>query len=94
MKRIWWNVLAWAVFPFVPRTGRPDFRGFWWGVLRLIVLKRDGWRCRECGWEPEYASGRWLEIHHRTEVHKGGSNRPSNLITLCTECHRRKHGAT
>jgi hypothetical protein len=42
----------------------------------------DGRRCNQ---------SRWLEIHHKTPVHEGGSNDPANLITLCSSHHRHWH---
>lgn len=33
-----------------------------------------------------------LDIHHIWEVHAGGGDDPSNLIALCSNCHRLYHG--
>ena len=59
-------------------------RGKRWLALRRRVLDRDGWRCCACG-----RAGR-LEVDHRLPLARGGSNRPSNLQTLCFPCHRTK----
>lgn len=50
--------------------------------LRALILKRDGYRCRQCG-----AGGR-LEIDHIVPLAQGGSSAPANLRALCPTCHR------
>lgn len=53
--------------------------------VRLEVLNRDGWRCRECG------STRDLEIDHVYPWARGGEHDdPANLQTLCHGCNRAK----
>lgn len=56
-----------------------------WAGLRAQALDRDGWRCCECG-----KAGR-LEVHHVKPLKDGGSNRLSNLRTLCVSCHIAAH---
>lgn len=57
-----------------------------WKALRLEVLRRDGFQCRQCG-----ARGR-LEVDHIAPVR----DRPDlayaldNLQSLCPSCHARK----
>lgn len=62
--------------------------------LRREVLRRDGYRCTECGWSHEIwnpSDPRHLEIHHvRHHADKGGNVR-ENLATLCQVCHDKKH---
>jgi len=55
--------------------------------VRRRVLARDGHRCVT----PHCGATRFLEIHHRVPVGSGGTNHPSNLITLCHRCHRAIH---
>lgn len=57
-----------------------------WQELRETVLGRDEYRCTNCGSESE------LEVHHVVPVHQGGANYPSNLVTLCGDCHLKAHG--
>ena len=53
--------------------------------LRRDILKRDGFKCRECGF-PKH-----LEVHHIIPKSEGGSDEPENLITLCIRCHQKTH---
>ena len=49
------------------------------------MLKRDEYRCTVCG------ATRSLEVHHIVPRADGGSNDPSNLVTLCADCHGTAH---
>jgi len=68
-----------------------DRNGLWkrypdnWQILRNQILKRDGYRCRICG------RTHHLQVHHIIPLSRGGSNDPSNLITLCVVCHAAQH---
>ena len=53
--------------------------------LQRKILERDGWRCQACG----AISG--LEVHHIERRSRLGEDSESNLITLCSECHRAIH---
>jgi 5-methylcytosine-specific restriction enzyme A len=63
----------------VTRTAR-------WKVLRMAILERDGFRCRDCG-----CGGR-LEVDHIQPVrsHPQLSFEPGNLQALCPACHTKK----
>jgi hypothetical protein len=54
---------------------------------RRAVLIRDHHRCTT----PNCNSTHFLEVHHRTPRHAGGSNHQDNLTTLCSACHRFTH---
>ncbi|MCB1163596.1 HNH endonuclease [bacterium] len=56
-------------------------------ALRRKILARDGHRCQG----PGCTSTRYLEVHHRKPRANGGTNAPSNLITLCSACHQVHH---
>lgn len=57
-----------------------------WQVMRMAILERDGYRCKDCG-----RRGR-LEVDHIKPVrtHPALSYEPSNLQALCSPCHTRK----
>jgi hypothetical protein len=65
--------------------------------VRRSVLRRDGYRCKDCEWHHELwnpSDPRHLEIHHLTEHAKGGSNDEKNLVALCNVCHDERHRKT
>ena len=62
--------------------------------VRGAVLRRDGYKCRDCEWSHKDwnpSDARHLEIHHIHEHAKGGANTADNLKTLCTVCHDKIH---
>jgi 5-methylcytosine-specific restriction endonuclease McrA len=54
-------------------------------LLRQAVLERDQWRCQSCG------SMVGLEVHHMSSRGQLGDDLEENLITLCSDCHRKVH---
>jgi group II intron reverse transcriptase/maturase len=54
--------------------------------IRLLARRRDGFRCQHCS-----VTGVALHVHHIVPRHQGGGDSLSNLITLCTQCHRSEH---
>ena len=61
-----------------------------WKQITELVKKRDHYTCQECGKTyPPFSP--YLHVHHKVELSKGGTNDPSNLISLCTFCHTQKH---
>ena len=59
-----------------------------WRAIRESILRRDEFKCVECGkpCNPDEA-----DIHHLLPRSAGGSDEPSNLITLCDGCHAAHH---
>ncbi len=63
-----------------------------WLALREEILQRDNWRCQVCStcrlW-PRWCCNdpHLLYIHHKIPRVFGGTDNPSNLITLCIHCH-------
>lgn len=49
---------------------------------RYYVFERDNYTCQVCG-----KKGKVLQTHHIVYKSLGGTNRASNLITICTDCH-------
>ena len=68
--------------------------------MRLLVLERDGYQCRSCGWKPgdpvpikkktDRLVYRGLEIDHIYPKSLGGPDEPGNFQVLCTTCNCRK----
>jgi len=58
-------------------------KGFW--NVREYVLYRDNHTCRHCKGR---SKDRVLEVHH-IESRQTGGDRPDNLITLCSTCHKK-----
>jgi 5-methylcytosine-specific restriction endonuclease McrA len=56
-----------------------------YNLIRKQVLRRDAWRCQDCG------SAGDLHVHHLEKRSKLGDDASDNLITLCATCHRRRH---
>ena len=59
-----------------------------WRRTRESILRRDGFRCVECGKPCDVDEA---DIHHLLPRSAGGSDEPSNLITLCDGCHAAHH---
>jgi rubredoxin len=57
-------------------------------AMRWDVIKRDGWRCRACGFSVQ--DGAHLHVDHIQPVSKGGKTTPGNLQTLCSVCNMGK----
>ena len=70
-----------------PRQKQPRLRLSFgeYDALRTRVLERDGWRCQDCG------SLKTLQVHHLKKRSDLGDDASDNLITLCVNCHRRRH---
>ncbi len=58
--------------------------GFW--NLREYILHRDSHTCQNSNC-PNRAKEKVLQVHHLGYWRGDGSDRPANLITLCTRCH-------
>jgi hypothetical protein len=55
-------------------------------ALCRIVLDRDQWKCRKCGYRQN------LHVHHIIYRSQQGVDASWNLITLCYACHANTHG--
>jgi 5-methylcytosine-specific restriction endonuclease McrA len=68
-----------------------------WYTLKARVLKRDNYRCKQCGTkhgsdDPKRLGKKiWLDAHHIRELSKGGTTTMANLISLCRYCHLTRH---
>jgi hypothetical protein len=54
--------------------------------VKAYVLSRDEYKCQKCK-----VKNVKLHIHHIVFKSRGGTNTPSNLITLCEACHKKLH---
>ena len=65
-------------------SGKDYQQGERYGIetLRSAVLARDDYTCQSCGSRKGPFS-----IHHVVYRSEGGTNRMSNLVTVCTKCH-------
>jgi 5-methylcytosine-specific restriction protein A len=61
--------------------------------VRAWVRQQANGRCEGCGEPaPFEKDGRpFLEVHHVKHLAQEGSDRPSNAVALCPNCHRRCH---
>jgi len=61
-----------------------------WSNIIKRIKRRDHYTCQEC--DKKYVSNsRYLRVHHKIPVSKGGTHHGKNLITLCWSCHISKH---
>lgn len=67
------------------RTKRIKLSPEQYNKLKLIVLKRDKWKCRCCGRRNN------LHVHHVKFRSNGGDDTQFNLLTLCNEHHEDIH---
>jgi len=54
--------------------------------LRFTVMRRDGFRCVQCGRSPATQAGVELHVDHVHPWSKGGLTVLENLQTLCADC--------
>lgn len=66
----------------------------------MRMLWRDNFTCQDCGEFHAYINeygmtipidDGQLEVHHISPVCNGGGDEPENLVTLCKDCHRKRH---
>jgi hypothetical protein len=71
---------------------------FGFGNVRQYVLARDGYKCQLCQTSeaaPEhYKKNLIYQTHHIIPESKGGTNKPDNFLTLCTDCHSNSNHAS
>src|SRR5215472_15247627 len=59
-----------------------------WLNIRESVLRRDNYKCLECGTPCRAAEA---DVHHLLPRSAAGTDEPSNLVTLCDGCHAAHH---
>lgn len=61
-----------------------------WRNTRKYILKRDNYRCKDCG-------AIACEVHHIIELNENNIRdplitiSPNNLVSLCYQCHKARH---
>lgn len=63
-------------------------------LKRLKILKRDSYKCKNCGDSPSINENTELEIDHIIPYSLGGSHEIENLQVLCKRCNREKGNKT
>ena len=56
-------------------------------MFRDKIFSIHGHKCYNCG------SDLYVELHHVVPLSLGGTNRETNIVPLCYECHKKAHGA-
>lgn len=79
---------------------KPWAEGFYksaaWKHCRELCMRRDAYLCRDCLANGVYRPAE--EVHHIVELTPENisdpavSLNPANLVSLCRECHRARHG--
>lgn len=73
----------------VERFYGTDWRNHYERVSRLVVLQRDGWRCKLCGCKVKKASSLCADlatVDHIVPLKYGGDHKYSNLQAACWKC--------
>jgi len=68
-----------------PNTRHKTKRNINWR-LRFIIMKRDNFKCRNCGRSPATDPSIILHVDHRKAWANGGETVIENLETLCSIC--------
>jgi hypothetical protein len=58
--------------------------------LRFLTMKKDDFKCKQCGRSPANHPGTVLEVDHIVPWSKGGETIFENLQTLCSQCNSGK----
>lgn len=74
-----------TVQPSQPEQIQKKSRHISWR-LRFLVMRRDGFRCCNCGRSPANEPGVILHVDHKKAWSKDGPNDYENLQTLCSRC--------
>ena len=87
----------WSAFSQMKQFAETFYKSTNWKNCREAYLKSKGGLCEEC-----YRKGKIVpaeEVHHIVFLNESNIHDPNitlnwdNLVALCRECHRRKHGS-
>ncbi|MFP9193172.1 HNH endonuclease [Natrialbaceae archaeon A-CW1-1] len=62
-----------------------------WNEISEYVKKRDNYTCQLCGVRGRRYGPAEIHAHHIHHKSEGGGDDPSNLVTLCWNCHNSVH---
>ena len=62
-----------------------------WEKKRKERLAIDGYKCVMCGRPLETCKKKSLDVHHISYENLGNENVYTDLVTLCSTCHRNLH---
>ena len=62
--------------------------------LRLAIYIRDNFTCQHCGDDLHGAKPNDINLDHVIPQSQGGTNDPTNLITSCQWCNKRRQAKT
>lgn len=83
--------IAWNYIDGRSKLLAPGRYGEKWADIRLLVYKRDNYRCKDCNKTMNELS-RALDVHHIIPFLISKDNSLKNLISLCRKCHmKREH---
>lgn len=80
----------------IHKLTNPKVWGYWYQLgpkfqyenTKAYVLHRDGYKCQFCKGKSKDPR---LECHHVKPRGKGGTDKPTNQLTLCSTCHEKVH---
>jgi 5-methylcytosine-specific restriction protein A len=81
-----WKPPVWMKRP-APTKEHAHYCTAAWKSLRMRILVRDSYRCRECG---RVVYGKAAHVDHIIPLEDGGTDDESNLQTLCGSHHGSK----
>lgn len=67
----------------IQREGYSTINTDWW-TINAAVRKRDNNQCVFCG-DPA------KDVHHTIALSRGGTTTMSNLVSVCKDCHDKRH---
>lgn len=70
------------------KGGSKHYRGYGWNDAKRKRREKDNYTCQKCG-KKEDPTKRAFDVHHKKEYKNGGTNKMSNLLTVCRSCHNK-----
>jgi len=64
-----------------------------WTQMKCLALRRDNYMCRIALLDSRIGHTELLTVHHIVPRALGGTDHLNNLVTLCSNCHKRTYRA-